>query len=131
MKLESSTPESETPDPSTKHQRRRQKFSHSCIRIMPARRKLQPLQAYTRLVYKDDVREAYQAARNKYVEECQKSNEKPLPDVAYRNQWLKERLEKESEDVKQEVEEYCQSEGKDNGSDEDVSARNARYARCV
>ncbi|KAH6869703.1 hypothetical protein BKA70DRAFT_1242268 [Coprinopsis sp. MPI-PUGE-AT-0042] len=67
---------------------------------MPAKRKLQPLQAYSKLFFKDDVRDAYLAARDKYVEECKSTNTAPSQEIAFRNQWLKERLESESDEVK-------------------------------
>ncbi|KAH6890751.1 hypothetical protein BKA70DRAFT_1234463 [Coprinopsis sp. MPI-PUGE-AT-0042] len=120
-KLESTT--------ATRHSR--QRFSQSCIRIMPAKRKLQPLQAYSRLFYKDGVRDAYLAVRDAYVEECKKAKTAPTQEIAFRNQWLKERLEAESDEIKWQVEEYRETESKEMVDDEDPASKNARFARNI
>ncbi|KAH6904238.1 hypothetical protein BKA70DRAFT_1432445 [Coprinopsis sp. MPI-PUGE-AT-0042] len=129
-KFESPPPQLERPESRTRGRRSRQKFSQSCIQIMPAKRKLQPLQAYSKLFFKDDVRDAYLAARDKYVEECKSTNTAPSQEIAFRNQWLKERLESESDEVKTQVEEYRRSESKETG-DEDSATRNGRFARNI
>jgi hypothetical protein len=75
------------------------------------------------------MRNAYVLSREKYVEDCKKDNTTPMQEIAFRNQWLKEQLESESEDVKASVEKYRQSETKDAGDDENSDARNERFAR--
>ncbi|KAH6907218.1 hypothetical protein BKA70DRAFT_1428181 [Coprinopsis sp. MPI-PUGE-AT-0042] len=130
-KFDSPAPQTEKSESSTTTRHSRQKFSQSCIRIMPAKRKLQPLQAYSRLFYKDEVRDAYLAARDAYVEECKKANVAPTQEIAFRNQWLKERLEAESEEVKRQVEEYRETESKETVEDEDGATKNARFARNI
>ncbi|KAH6897790.1 hypothetical protein BKA70DRAFT_1438046 [Coprinopsis sp. MPI-PUGE-AT-0042] len=130
-KVESPAPETSKSDSSTRTRHSRQKFSQSCIRIMPAKRKLQPLQAYSRLFFKDSVRDEYLEARDSYVEECKRTNTTPIQEIAFRNQWLKERLASESDEVRSQVDEYRELESKEKTDDEDSAARNARFAKNI
>ncbi|KAH6886030.1 hypothetical protein BKA70DRAFT_1236758 [Coprinopsis sp. MPI-PUGE-AT-0042] len=110
--------------------RSRQKFSRSCIKIMPAQRLLQSTHAYQLLYYKDEVKDAQVAAREEYLEQCKKDGTSPSHAFAFRNQWLRDRFESESNEVKAKVEEYRLS-TKPAVDDETPEERNMRYARNI
>ncbi|KAH6905401.1 hypothetical protein BKA70DRAFT_1431013 [Coprinopsis sp. MPI-PUGE-AT-0042] len=111
--------------------RSRQKYSQSCIKIMPAQRALQSIHAYQVLYYKDEVKEAQLAACEEYVKQCEKEGTAPSHAFASRNQWLRERFTSESKEVKAKVEEYCLLSTKPCVTDETIEERNGRYARNI
>ncbi|KAH6887832.1 hypothetical protein BKA70DRAFT_1443491 [Coprinopsis sp. MPI-PUGE-AT-0042] len=111
--------------------RSHQKYSRSCIKIMPAQRALQSIHAYQVLYYKDEVKEAQLAAREEYVKQCEKEGTAPSHAFAFRNQWLRERFPSESEEVKAKVEEYRLLSTKPCVANETIEERNSRYARNI
>ncbi|KAH6880248.1 hypothetical protein BKA70DRAFT_1239037 [Coprinopsis sp. MPI-PUGE-AT-0042] len=115
--------------PKAEDRRSCQNYSQSCIRIMPARRTLQPFQAYQVLFYKGEVKEAQEAARKAYVAQCEKDGTTPMGLFAFRNRWLRDRLESESDEVKAQVEERRKIHV--SKSQETDDERNQRYAKNI
>ncbi|KAH6888248.1 hypothetical protein BKA70DRAFT_1443242 [Coprinopsis sp. MPI-PUGE-AT-0042] len=124
----------ETPSPQSETSRvcqGRQKYSKSCIRIMPAARVLHPIQAYQKLFYKGSLKEEYTGVREAYLTQCEQEKVTPIHPFTHRNQWLKEQFDRETETVKAQVEDYRMNENKQAPDEDNEASSNARYARSI